>query len=110
MMPPPPGAIGIMELPPPPPGMMGPPPNALPPERKKKKKAQPTGFLMWTAGSRNQPLKSAKKPESGKQKATAAVAEDRPSAPNGQPMPRPSAPNGKAAKTSSKSKRFSSIF
>jgi hypothetical protein len=113
--PPPPPPPGMEGLPPPPPDAvhgvmshMG-PPSALPAEKKKKKKAHPTGFLMWTAGgpSRNQSLKSGKKPESNSSTAPAseratpttrggAAKADRPSAPNGRAMPRPSAPNGKA--------------
>jgi hypothetical protein len=111
MPPPPPGMEGY---PPPPPGVHGVmaemgPPSALPADKKKKKKSHPTGFLMWTAGgpSRNQSLKSGKKPESNSstaatERATSttkggrgATKAERPSAPNGRPMPRPSAPNGK---------------
>jgi hypothetical protein len=87
------------------------PPTTLPGEKsRKKKKPHPTGFLMWTAGgpSRNQSLKSGKKPESSNSggvsnsseqrsaSSTRASKAERPSAPNGSGLPRPSAPNGKA--------------
>jgi hypothetical protein len=112
MLPPPPPMPGRGGPPPPPPGVFAVGPDDLPPppqalggggghKEKKKKKSQPTGFLMWTAGTRarEQALKSAKKlPESagsGAPKQAKAPASE-----NGKPG-RPSAPNGKAEKRTS---------